>query len=66
MTPLIRGKTIFDRGQFGGKAVVLFLDNSAKALPIEKDGRVLLNGMDIFDPRQPFWKGKVPDIKWPE
>ena len=66
MAPLFKGKSTFDRSQFGGRAVGLFLDNSAKALPIEKDGRVLLNGMDIFDPRQPFWKGKAPDIKWPE
>ena len=66
MAPLLKGKTTFDRLSFHGKAVILFLDNSAKSLPIEKDGRVLLNGMDIFDPRQPFWKGKAPDIKWPE
>ena len=66
MAPLIKGKRAFDRLSFHGKAVILFLDNSAKSLPIEKDGRVMLNGMDIFDPRQPYWKGKAPDIKWPE
>lgn len=66
MSPLNKGETTFDPKPYQGKAVFLFLDNSAKALPIEKDGRVLLNGMDIFDPRQPFWRGKAPDIKWQE
>lgn len=66
MTPLLKGQKIFDRGPHAGKAMVLFLDWSAVVLPIEKDGRVLINGMDIFDPHQPFWKGKTPDIKWQE
>lgn len=66
MAPLEKGKTTFDPKPFQGRAVFLFLDSSAKPLPIEKDGRVLINGMDIFDPRQPFWKGKAPDIKWQE
>ena len=65
LTPMLKGQTKFDRSQDKGKAVILFLD-SARVLPIEKDGRVLINGMDIFDPRQPFCKGKAPDIKWPE
>lgn len=66
MTSLEKGKTTFDRSAFDGKALILFLDLSARPLPIEKDGRVLINDMDIFDPRQPFWKGKAPDIKWQE
>lgn len=66
MTSLLPGKLLFDRDAFDGKAIILRLDNSATAMPIEKDGRVLVNGMDIFDPRQPFWKGKKPDVKWPE
>lgn len=66
MAPLLPGKFTFDRKPYDGRAVFLFLDQSAMALPIEKDGRVMLDGMDIFDPRQPFWKGKAPDIKWPE
>lgn len=65
LTPLLKGQKKFDRSPHNGKAVILFL-GSARALPIEKDGRVMLNGMDLFDPRQPFWKGKAPDIKWPE
>lgn len=66
MTPMLKGQRKFDRSCFQGKAVILFLDHSARALPIEKDGRVLINGRDIFDPRQPFWRGKAPDLKWPE
>ncbi len=66
VSPLIKGKTIFDPQILGGKAVILRVDNSVTTLPIEKDGRVLVNGLDIFDPAQPFWKGKVPPIKWPE
>jgi hypothetical protein len=66
MTPMIRGTLKFDPKPFGGKAIVLNLDSSATALTIEENGDVLLNGMNLFDPRQPFWRGKAPDIKWPE
>ncbi len=66
MTSLLPGKLLFDRETFDGKAVILFMDSQVQALPIEKDGRVLVNGLDLFDPRQPFWKGKTPDVKWPE
>ncbi|MDB6080041.1 MAG: prokaryotic n-terminal methylation site [Akkermansiaceae bacterium] len=66
MTPMIGGTTRFDPSPFDGKAVVLFLDNSARALPLDSSGRAILNGMDLFDPRQPFWRGKAPDLRWPE
>ena len=66
MTSLLPGELLFDTEAFQGKAVILFVDNSARTLPVEKDGKVLINGMDVFDPRQPFWKGKRPDVKWPE
>ncbi len=66
MTPVIPGTWKFDRKPLEGKAVVLFLDSSAKSLPIDKNGDVILNGMNFFDPRQPYWHGKAPDIKWPE
>ncbi len=66
MTPVIRGTWKFDPKPFKGQAVVLFVDGSATRLPIEKNGDVLLNGMNLFDPRQPFWRGKTPDIKYPE
>ena len=67
VTPLIPGTSRFDPEPFDGKAIVLRLDNSVIALPIRKDnGEVQINGMNLFDPRQPFWKGKAPDIKWAE
>jgi hypothetical protein len=66
MIPMIRGTLKFDPKPFDGKAIVLNLDSSANALTIEENGDVLLNGMNLFDPRQPFWNGKTPDIKYPE
>ena len=66
VTPLIPGTTTFDPKPFGGRAVILRLDCSAKVHPIDKSGRVMVDGMDLFDPRQPFWGGKAPDIKWQE
>ena len=66
MIPMIRGTLKFDPKPFDGKAIVLNLDSSATALTIEENGDVLLNGMNLFDPRQPFWRGKAPDIKYPE
>ena len=66
MTPVIRGTRTFDRKDFNGRAVVLFLDMSARHFPIDKHGRVMIRGKDIFDPTQPYWRGKTPDIKWPE
>jgi hypothetical protein len=65
VAPLVNGKATFDPQVLGGKAIILFCDNSVRSFPIEPDGRVLINGKDIFDPAQPFWDGKVPPIKWP-
>ncbi len=66
LTPLIPGTHEFDPKPFDGKAIILCNDNTATAHPIDKHGHVIINGMDIFDPRQPFWHGKAPDVKWPE
>ncbi len=66
VVPLVKGKTTFDPQAYGGYALILKVDNSAVLLPIESDGRVLIDGKDIFDPTQPFWEGKVPPVKWPE
>ena len=66
VSPLIPGTTRFDPRPFDGKAVILRLDNSARAESIDSSGRVMIGGMDIFDPRQPWWGGKAPDIKWQE
>ena len=66
MVPVIPGTWKFDPKPFDGKAVVLRIDGSAKAEPIDKNGDVMIGGMNLFDPRQPYWRGKAPDIKWPE
>ena len=66
LTPLVPGTRKFNPKPFGKKATVLVTDGSDEALPIDKNGDVILNGMNLFDPRQPFWRGKAPDIKYPE
>ncbi len=69
LTPMIPGTFTFDPEPLKGYAVVLHVNGTAKAYPIhQKSKRVILGpgGMDIFDPRQPFWSGKRPDIRWPE
>lgn len=60
------GRGIERRKDYGERAVILFVDGSVKLLPIDKHGHATLNGINLFDPRQPFWKGKAPDVKWPE
>jgi hypothetical protein len=68
LTPMKRGTKTFDTpGNWGEKAVVLRLDNSANVLQIDAKGRALTTGSrDLFDPSQPWWKGKAPDLKWHE
>jgi hypothetical protein len=66
MAPLIPGTTRFDPKPFGRKAVVFFVGDDVQILPIDPSGRVLVNGRDLFDPAQPYWRGKTPDLKWPE
>ncbi len=66
VTPLIPGKLTFDREPFDSRAVILRADQRAIMVTINKSGHVILNGMDLFDPRQPFWHGKAPVVKWPK
>jgi len=66
MVQVIPGTWEFDPKPFKGKAVVLRIDGSAKIETIDRNGHVMIGGMNIFDPRQPYWRGKTPDIKWPE
>ena len=66
LTPMEPGKLTFDREAFDGVALILVGDCRILTLPIDSSGHVILNGMDLFDPRQPFWHGKVPDVKWPK
>lgn len=64
--PMIPGKLLFDRKILDGKMVVLKMDNSVTSLHIDKSGRAIFKGKDLFDPSQPFWGGKAPVVKWPE
>jgi hypothetical protein len=66
VTPLIHGTDRFDPKPFQGKAVILRMDNSVTSLPINEDGHVLVDGMNLLDPRHPIWGGKPFVIVWPE
>ncbi|MES2921685.1 MAG: hypothetical protein V4819_09065 [Verrucomicrobiota bacterium] len=64
--PVIPGTKTFDGKANEGKIVVLRIDNSVTSIPIHSSGKVLFRGLDFLDPRQPFWNGKAPDVKWPK
>ncbi len=66
VSPLIPGTTRFDPKPFRGKAIVLRLGISPGVEPIDSSGRIMIGGKDLFDPSQPWWRGKMPDIKWQE
>jgi hypothetical protein len=63
--PVIPGTRKLDTKVFDGKAIILRLDGSATAHNIDPSGKIRVNGLDILDPRQPYWNGRVPDVKWP-
>ena len=64
--PVIPGTATLDRKSCDGYAVVLRLDGSVSRYQINSSGKIISNGFDLFDPRQPFWHGKAPDVKWPK
>lgn len=66
--PIIPGTTRFDPEGFEerGKAIVLLRNNSVRAYKIEKDGHIYDKGIDLLSPKHPVWKGKKPDIRYPE
>jgi hypothetical protein len=68
LAPIIPLTTKFDPEGFegGGKAVVLHIDGSARTYKIAKDGRIYDKGIDLLSPKHPIWKGKKPDIRYPE
>jgi type II secretory pathway pseudopilin PulG len=66
LAPMIPGTTKFDPEPFGGKAVVIFTDNTVRSYKIEKDGRIYDKGIDLLSSKHPVWKGKKPDIRYPE
>ena len=64
--PVIPGTTALDREVCEGYAIVIFLDSTATYRQINSAGKIIINGLDLLDPRQPFWHGKTPDVKWPK
>lgn len=67
VTPLIPGTDRFDPERFGGKAVILRMDNSVTSMNINSSGHVIVNGKNLLDPTNPVW-GKADKfvIVWPE
>ena len=66
LTPLIPGTTKLDPEPFNGKAVVLQIDKSVVVYEIQSDGHIYRDGIDLLSPKHPVWKGKAPDIRYPE
>ena len=68
LCPVIPGTTKFDTKPFGGKALVVCVDGSARMLKIEDDGRVLYADGDLLSKTHPLWtglKGEL-DIRYPD
>ena len=65
---MIKSSAKFDIDRFlgYGKAVVLFSDDSIRSYKIEKDGRIYDKGIDLLSSKHPVWKGRKPDIRYPE
>ncbi|MFM2198173.1 MAG: hypothetical protein RLZZ505_1605 [Verrucomicrobiota bacterium] len=68
LAPIIPLTTKFDPEGFDGegKAVVLHIDGSVRTYKIEKDGHIYDKGIDLLSSKHPIWKGKKPDIRYPE
>lgn len=64
--PVIPGTTTLDGKSNKGKVSVVRLDRSVSNLPINSAGKIIYYGLELLDPRQPFWNGKSPDVKWPK
>ena len=68
LAPMIPWTTMFDPKAFKNSdhAVVLRIDGSATSYTIRKDGRIYDKGIDLLSDKHPIWKGKTPDIRYPE
>lgn len=64
--PVIPGTMIVDGKSNDRKAVVLKMDNSVTSVPIDASGKIIYRHMDLLDPRQSYWHGKAPDVRWPK
>jgi len=66
LSPIISGTTKFDPKPHKGFAVVLHIDNSVRSYKIKKDGHIYRDGINLLSSKHPIWKGKTPDIRYPE
>jgi len=61
---------VFHKGLFGGYPSpgwkCLWARGTNLRKLIERGGKVLMDGKDLFDPAQPYWGGKKPEIRYPE
>ncbi len=64
--PVIPGTRTVDVKSFGGKAVILKLDQSVASVPIDESGRIMWAGHDLLDPNNPIWGGRGPDVRCPK
>ena len=64
--PIIPGTDRFDPKPFEGKAVILRIDNSVVSMAIDKNGHAIFEGKNILSAGHPVWRGKAPDIRYPE
>lgn len=65
MTPFVPGTNRFDATPFGGKAVILWTDNSVRSMQIDS-GEVVFEGQNLLDPSHPVWNGTPPVLALPE
>jgi hypothetical protein len=66
MAPMISGAWKFDPKPYDNRAVVLRVDGSTRPETLMPSGDLIHFGKNLFDPSQPHWHGKAPDLKWPE
>jgi hypothetical protein len=65
LSPVIPGTNKFNSKD--GIILVLKIDNSVSSYKIGKAGEIYDNdGLDILSTSHPIWKGKAPDIRYPE
>ena len=65
--PVVPGTNRFDPKPFNGKGVILRIDNSVSTINLRESGEaMILGGESLLDPGNSLWKGKAPDIRYPE
>jgi hypothetical protein len=65
--PVIPGTGKFDPKPFNRKGVVLRIDSSVSWFQLRENGDAMMGGgVSLLDPNNELWKGKAPDIRYPE